>query len=366
MSLFSDLRRLYRTERYLVEDPHTEIVAQVLRNSDALTLAWLKWLKVTSLDQPQVEITTQERFEILPGHSSASRPDITIRLNAGGNTELIFIESKVPSTQGEDQLQRYAEHLASEYKNKGLSKASLVFITRDYEAAEKPVVENSPFQPEFIPTRWFEFYRYLKVHLNGDGLATQLKLFMEENRMSLGNQFRSTDLVALENFVGAKALMDETLDGEVLQAASRIIGKVSFSKVLEELREDPRYVIHHGNWKGDFDVLIGYWLSHENPDLPVWVGVTIYSNPWSPCRMEVIEAFRVWVAGEGFQWKADGLDQEKKWTTLHHGKALQGLMGEPDHICAIRNHFLALLKDIQAFRRAFPKLPWPSPPEANG
>ena len=215
MSLFSDLRRLYRTDRFLIEDPHTEIVAQVLRNSDALTIAWLRSLTVTSLENPQIEIATQERFEILTGHSSASRPDITIRLQAEDTTELIFIESKLPSIQGEDQLQRYADHLVSEQTKHGFSKASLVFITRDYEAAEKPVVATALVQPGFVHTRWFEFYRHLKVHLNGDGW-TELKLFMEENRMSLGNQFRSTDLVALESVASAKALMDETLDEKSL------------------------------------------------------------------------------------------------------------------------------------------------------
>ena len=49
MSLFKQLERLYRPDRFQREDFHTEIVAQVLRNSDELTLAWLRSLDVTKL-----------------------------------------------------------------------------------------------------------------------------------------------------------------------------------------------------------------------------------------------------------------------------------------------------------------------------
>jgi hypothetical protein len=57
----------------------------------------------------------------------------------------------------------------------------------------------------FKVTRWFGFYNKLKAYMkkNSDGLAEQLKLFMEENHMLLGNQFRSTDLVAMENYLSA-------------------------------------------------------------------------------------------------------------------------------------------------------------------
>ena len=99
MSLFRQLQRLYRPDRFQLEDFHTEIVAQVLRNSPALTLAWLRGIGVTSLEKAHVHVGTQEEFEKLAGHSTDSRPDIAIRLVAGEKTELILIESKVPSKQ---------------------------------------------------------------------------------------------------------------------------------------------------------------------------------------------------------------------------------------------------------------------------
>ena len=268
MSLFNQLRRLYRPDRFQLEDFHTEIVAQVLRNSEALTMAWLGGIGITTLKNPDaIQIATQEEFAKLAGHSTDSRPDIAIRLVAGGKTELILIESKVPSKQGPDQLQRYADHLADAKNRHALQKTSLVFITRDYESAAPTFLAGQTL----TLARWFQFYRYLKAHVNGDGLAKELKLFMEENRMSLGNQFRSTDLVSLENFLSAKALMDETLQGEVSEAAKKSLGSVSKTrKAIVQLYDHERYIIQTEFGGGDFYCMIGYWLPHENPDDPIW------------------------------------------------------------------------------------------------
>jgi hypothetical protein len=354
MSLFSQLRHLYRPDRFQLEDFHTEIVAQVLRNSQALTMAWLSGIGITTLKNPDaIQIATQEEFAKLAGHSTDSRPDIAIRLVAGGNTELILIESKVPSKQGPDQLQRYADHLADSKNRRGLQKTSLVFITRDYESAAPSLLAGQTL----TLARWFQFYRYLKAHVNGDGLAKELKLFMEENRMSLGNQFRSTDLVSLENFLSAKALMDETLQGEVSEAASKVLGGVSsLKKAPNQLRDHHRYVLYAGF--GAFECLIGYWLPHENPDEPVWVGITLYSNPWAEARRDVIEAFRGWLKKRDGSWSADDLDDEKEWSCIYKGKAIQAVMGEIDHVRAIKDQFLSLLKEVAAFRKTYPKLPW--------
>jgi hypothetical protein len=272
---------------------------------------------------------------------------------------LILIESKVDSKQGDTQLQRYTDHLAAEKERKPLKKTSLVFITRDYEAATVALTApNHSFN--FKLTRWFEFYRKLKAHVkkNSDGLAKQLKLFMEENRMSLGNQFRSTDLVAMENFLSTKALMNETLDGEVSEKARKILGSVSNLKrhVDQQLRECHRYTVYI-EFKG-FDCAIGYWFPHENLDQPVWVGITLNSNPSAPMRKEIIQAFRGWLEKSGGSWTGEQLEDETEWSSICKGKTIQSLMGEDDHVQAIKKHFLQLLEEVGQFKKAYPSLPW--------
>jgi hypothetical protein len=359
MSLFKQLEKLYRSDRPRREDIHTEIVAEVLRNSQELTLGWLRSLELTKLSKADhIPITTQETFGKLLGHSRDSRPDITIRIVAEGKKELIFIESKLDSTQGSDQLKRYAEQLEAARSREPQDRIALVFITCHYEAAQ---MVNPLLQPAFAfkRTRWFEFYQHLKAHVkkNGDGLAKELKLFMEENRMSLGNQFRSTDLVAMENFLSAKALMDETLEGEVSEKARKILGSVSnLKKASNQLRDHHRYIVYR--FFSGFECLIGYWLPHENPDEPVWVGITLYSDPHAKVRKEVIKAFRDWKATSRSSWSAEELDDESAWSCIYKGQAIQFLMSGEDHVRATKNHLLELLEEVGQFKKAHPTLPW--------
>ena len=339
----------------MIEDFHTEIVAQVLRNSPALTLDWLRRVGATTLEKVDcVTIATQETYEKLDGHATDSRPDITIRLMAGGATELIFVESKLPSTQGSDQLQRYVEHLNAATTKQSVQKTSLVFITRDYEAASGTLM----IDPRFKLARWFEFYQILKSHVNGDGLAKELMLFMKDNHMSVGNQFRAIDLVALENFLSVKALMDETLDGEVAEEAKRILGGItSIKKASNQLRDQGRYIISSLNWN-DLCPMIGYWLPRDEPDEPVWLGITIESNPSSAMKADIRKAFQGWLAGAGHEWKADGLDDEMAWGSIYKGRFIQSFLGGTDHVHDVKRYLLSLLSEVEAFRTAYPKLPW--------
>ena len=355
MSLFTQLRGLYRREKFRLEDFHTEIVAQVLRNNRQLTIDWLRGINITDLKAPDsIEIATQEEFAKLAHHRTDSRPDIAIRLVQDGKTELILIESKVDAKQGPDQLERYAEHLRAA---QDLEKTSLIFITRAYENAETSLISD----PRFKLARWFEFYPYLKAHVSRDGLARELKLFMEENHMSIGNQFRAIDLVAMENFLGAKALMNETLDGEVPNLATKILGKVTSSrKAIAQLRDNERYIIYTWFGRWDFICMLGYWFPNQNPDDPLWAGITFSSNPKSAIRKKVIDAFRGWSQKTSRAWEPTELDETKAWSELSKGEAIQKFLAEEDHVRAIKNHFIALLKEVEQFRQAFPNLPWKS------
>lgn len=92
MGLFRQLQRLYRPEKFQFEDFHTEIVAQVLQNSPALTLAWLKAIAATGLSKVDyIDVRTQTTLEPLIHHSTASRPDIAIILSLDAKRELILL-----------------------------------------------------------------------------------------------------------------------------------------------------------------------------------------------------------------------------------------------------------------------------------
>ncbi|MGO8930710.1 MAG: hypothetical protein ACLQU3_27950 [Limisphaerales bacterium] len=372
MSLFKQLEKLYHPDRSQDENAHTEIVAQVLRNSDELTLGWLRSLGVTKLAKADnIRIKTQETFAKLRESDPGSRPDITIRIVADGKKELIFVESKHDAVQGYDQLQHYADQLDAARSREAFDRIALVFITRDYEPAQPPQT-TVPLLFTFKGTRWFEFYQHLKARVkkNSDGLAEQLKLFMEEKRMSLGNQFRSTDLVAMESFLSAKALMDETLDG-ISEKATKILGQ-PFTKIkyaIDQMRDLKRYLIYSefmgSDRRAGFQCLIGYWFPHENPDEPVWVGIALASNPKAPVHRQLNQAFRDWSLKSGGSWAAYQIDDETAWSWIRKVKAVRSFMGGEDHVGAIKDYLLALLEDVREFKKAYPSLPWSSASEVE-
>jgi hypothetical protein len=211
-----------------------------------------------------------------------------------------------------------------------------------------------------VATRWFTFFHYLNAHANGDGLAAELKLFMEENRMSLHNQFRSVDALALESFLGAKALMDETLWGDVSYKFEDVLGKVSSCcKASLQLGKHGRYVMYAQLGKGwDFECLLGYWLPNQSPTAAVRLGVAFTSNPKSLVRTQVIEAFRKLAEKSDGAWASGGLFDAKAWAWVSKGRDLPALMGPGDHVQAIKRHFLQLLNEVKAFKDEHPGLPW--------
>lgn len=364
MSLFDKLQGLYRSDHFRLEDIHTEIVGQVLSNSPELTLDWLGGIGATKLREARIVIDPQKTFRKLDGHVCDSKPDITIWLFADGRKELIFIESKVPARVNQEQLQRYSEHLESLGRNEGFDKTSLVFITRIYETAEAPKVIDPQFKPVFLRERWFRFYHHLKAHVskNGDGLAKELKLFMEENRMSLRNQFRSTDLVALENYLGAKALMKETLDA-VHEEAARIMGYAHRPNDKDLLDVNQCcYVLRCGEWSPKdgnptgLTILLGYWLPGDDPEGTVTVGINLYIPPSSPARKDAVAAFREWSLRHPGEWLDGNLDDETKHGVFTKTKPLCALMAGSDHIQAIKDYFLSLLKEVEMFRETYPNL----------
>lgn len=356
MSLFKQLERLHRSDRFQREDFLTEIVAQVLQNSQELTLEWLRSLKVTDLKKATSRVRTQAKFEKLPGHDTDSRPDMLVELFSEDCKELIFIESKVDAMQGGTQLQRYADHLAAEKERKGLTKTSLVFITLDYESATNPRPQDSSFI--FRLTRWFEFYQKLKAHSgkNSDGLAEQLKLFMEENHMSVGNQFRSTDLVAMENIISAMALIEETLEGEAVEKAKQILGNAKLEKKDHaQLRTHRRHIVW-SDLKNGFECCFGYYFPHENPDEPVWIGIELGA---SLARNEAIQAFREWVGKSCGSWTIREFN-DVAWVSIRKGNSIRSLIGGDDHVGAIKKHLLDLLDEVGRFKTTYPGLSWPT------
>ena len=354
MSLFSSLLRLTSSEK---EDFHTEIVGAFFRHNPDILLKWLKSIAVSSNKFQTVVINTQEELDPLENHNDlGSRPDMVIRLLSKERNELIFLESKLGSKQGELQLARYADHLVTE--ESAYDQRTLIYITRDYEQVEDPKRTGV----RFIQRHWSEFYNFIKHLPNKDPLTQELMKFMEENNMSKSNQFSVLDILALTNFSKARKIMDETMGGAIYSKFKAICGEncAVLSDAMSELRKHGRYTIYSNRKINHIGVMLGYWLNDESITDSPSLGVTIEVNPSADCRDEIIKALRVFLQNKKETWGSWDLDNNQVWSGISIERSLQSFISDVDgdHVNAIQRFFQTALIDVNEFIQMNPSLPW--------
>ena len=351
-----------------MEDFHTEVAAQVLRESPTLVLAWLQQIGATSLPNfVSYTVSTQETFSALPFHNVDSRPDMVIRLHGNAQQQTVFVESKIGSFAGEGQLARYMDHLATQRAAGHAEHVSLVFITKAFEAdyaAEFCAPKWQAAGVIFCQTRWSKFHHLIRTIAGHNPFAKQLALFMEETRMNLRHRFRTLDLAALENFSAAKTLMDETLEGKLRQHIREKFQVVSrLHDALGQLSAHNRYVLYADAAGEIASVLVGYYLPDE-PDGEVRVGVMFQCSTGTTARKDYVAAFRAWI-DKGNGWTGYALDNPQVWCSLVKTRPMSSFLSEADHVEAIRSYLLGLVDETAAFQVANPHLPWRSKAAAS-
>ena len=134
MSLFTNLLNLHPAIKPR-EDFFTEIVAYFLSLNNDILVDWLKHHSILSDDNySSIKISTQQEHKGLESHTEDSRLDIVVELSDGLNTDVIFIESKVGSKDGNNALRKYAEILSN---LPNVRHRILIYITRDYDPKEE-------------------------------------------------------------------------------------------------------------------------------------------------------------------------------------------------------------------------------------
>lgn len=227
MSLFSRLLGLHTSPRP-VEDFFTEVVAGLFVVAPELCAAWLENLGLVEplrVRERRVLVGTQQRFGPLPDHATGSRPDLVVEVSSDAGRDVVYLESKIDSGEGEQQLRRYADLLS---KVEGARSRTLVYVTRDYDPKDEAqilrVSENAgdgsgsrggttTAPVRFLQIRWGDFYRFLRWAATDRGSASgedgwvldpglralvgEVTSFMEEQGMAQRNVFTAEDLTAM-------------------------------------------------------------------------------------------------------------------------------------------------------------------------
>jgi hypothetical protein len=355
MSLFSRLLKLHSGSTQL-EDFFTELVAHLFSTNQEILYDWLKYLHLLDIDADDAYISTQQTFERLSHQFSDSRPDIIIELVDGDNRDIIFIESKIGSSEGCNQLQRYTEILD---KLPGFRNKNIIYITRDFEPKErKTIFQGIPeSKVYFKQSRWHQFYQFLKAHAD-TMLVEEIIKFMQEHHMARNNQFSSIDVIALANFTKSLKLIEQTMWGEVSQRFNQVLGSMlSRAMTRAGLHNHQRYLMYSRMsdkwWCG-----LGFMLDTSNStDYPT-VYLTLEVDPRSQRREEIIAAMKAICKQPG--WQGYDLDNSRAWSRIILGRSLQSFLSEEDHIVAIQKFFLKSLDELSEIKSQYPSLPWDS------
>ena len=380
MSFFSRLLRFHGSNVGF-EDFFTEIFAHLLSTYPHLCLAWLTESGVLPVNAKysHINVTTQRPLVALEAHGRSSRSDVVIELSEGFSadavderseevpvppTDVVFVESKVGSSEGEyHQLRRYAEHLST---IPDIRHRRLVYITRDYDPkVEDEIVgglRGSDAPVGFVPLRWHGFYRTLEHYrsksLPGSDLIQEVLLFMRQHGMSQTNRLSAADVVALSGMTRMLAFMRETLSGEFaarLREVSR--GRVSRGNLaLNQLAYEDRYFLY--SYMGpEFWVGGGFYLAQEDPDDYPWLSVLLEVGSKQPGRADIISAMRSF-AEDCSGCEPYDLDKPSAWAGLEWPLDLRKVLTAEDHMAAARTHFLKSLDDVARMREQYPRLPW--------
>jgi len=342
-------------ERIPTEDYFTEIFVHIMNMYKTIFFDFVKSFNLTEIIPDSYVLRTQVSFREIRDHYNESRPDIYLELTSNDHKEIIFIESKISSPEGDNQLKRYAEHLDH---ISDINRRTLVFITRDFESKDmRTIIKDCKKSVSFIQLRWFEIYRFFNKY-EEEILIKEVIKFMEANNMDLSNQFTSIDILTLTNFPKVRKMLDETMQSEVHEFFKEVCGSISKHQVcLTQLRYNNRYIYlsnqDSGMWCG-----YGYWFDTENINNYPKVGLILEISPTSEVRNQAISAMKEIIKRNPDKWKDYDLTIAKAWSGILQLKSLKEVVPEEDHVNYIKQFLINSIKDLRQIKDDYPDLPW--------
>lgn len=353
-SLISRLFRVRPTEHRLpLEDFFTEALAYVLAQHDELVREFVShFARVQAPTDEPLFVSTQVSIAALDHHSSDSRPDLVID---NKNTGLqVWLESKIGSSEGPDQLSRYWDSLStSNSPNK-----VLLYVTRDHDPKPDFAAVPGTTPPQFHQYRWHEVYHFLRRWEHQAAYVADLLAFMREHQMAKPHQFTPARILAFQHSPDAFQLMDEVLEGKVeatfkdtFTTTCRTGQDVRFSQLMKH----NRYAIF---WDvGYFEVLLGFsrlvnpdGQPADHPSLCVW-----------------INAGRNRKHGD-FEANADALKSApmpgwkyvpgSDWVSLMASAPINDILRTDNHVSDCQAWFLQRLVELKTFQANTTHLPW--------
>lgn len=183
MSLLLNLYK-YREREKLnqLENYCTEVLCYCLNKDYKLRTDFLLMIDKNIDCNHTYKITTQNC-----NRDGTSKPDITIV----SDDIILFIECKIDSEEGRQQLSRYADVLINEYENK---RKYLVYLTK-YDLTKDRLKDKADVI--FFPCLWENLCN--KISIENDHFSMELKMFIQDTFMKKIKEITKVDIEILKN-----------------------------------------------------------------------------------------------------------------------------------------------------------------------
>jgi PD-(D/E)XK nuclease superfamily len=355
-SLFSILWRHCSKEAKPTENFFSDIVAELFKAHPEFLRQWLHMLpmKLVEVIEPAISIREHVRFQ----NGDQGFFDIFIRLRDGAGEHLLVVESKIGTTASKDQLQKYQDDLTHRLKQKPSLKATIIYITRDFERQK-----SLPGGAHFVQTRWEYFLQALEAFCktNPSWFAAQVKDFMKEQRVAIPVQVTPAHLDAFLNFRPCLEMFDAVLDSELLDGFNKLGGTmlVSQSQRLDSLKKGWIYGLrcHHGNWQVGFH--LGFWHGYPDPGV-VYAGGLLGFYLKDP-QNAAAHAQALSSAAERLETADAWKQYAPSHFALHPGfiwaRPLKEVLTQENNAAVLRGVLQPVLDSMRDFQRWF-KFPW--------
>lgn len=185
--MFQELYKLYKTRnqsnRIPLEDFNTEAFAGILKLHETVADRFYSFLGLPP-DDYLIKTQAFYQHELL---------DCFVDLILIGTNNVCFIENKVESSEGFEQLKRYSEVLDREFPNQD---KYLIYCTK-YSDLKNESGEYNPYN--FKQIRWYEIAKILKEFQVQIPLVKDYLKFLTFHKMAQDNTIKVENLLSLEN-----------------------------------------------------------------------------------------------------------------------------------------------------------------------
>lgn len=225
--MFNSLYKLYRSnsKKTPLEDFNTECFKGILEFYPVILKSFVKFLK---LPEGNFKIKTQAKFHL------QNHPNCVVDMVLESNSVICFIENKVNSKEGWEQLERYSLVLDNIKKIKPTKETYLKYCTKNVDLKKN-------IRHRFTQFRWFHIGKWLELNHNNNVMVNNYLNFLKEQQMAMDTSISTNTVITLKHFLKTY----EAMDFHIKEAIAPLKKQFPHSKIekqekISKLREHDR------------------------------------------------------------------------------------------------------------------------------